>query len=216
MAGLGAKTFAAGDVLTATDVNGYLMQQAVAVFATTGARTTAIPSPSAGMTSYITGTNTLEAYNGSAWVAVNSLGAWTAYTPAISGGASPAWTIGNGTIAGSYAQIGKTVHFKGSLAIGSTTTVGNASLTITLPVTSAAADANSVFAMTGTGRANLTGLATTGNLVMSQVGTTTFAPQLIMTAGTLSLPTSRSGISTTNYTRTATDLIIFTGTYESA
>lgn len=67
MAGLGRKTFSPGDVLTSSDVQGYLMDQAVMVFAGTAARTSAIPSPSAGMVAYSTATQ-LQVYNGTAWV----------------------------------------------------------------------------------------------------------------------------------------------------
>ena len=74
MAGLGKKTFTAGAVLTASDVNGYLMEQAVMVFSGTAARSSAIPAPSTGMMSYRTDTKALEGYNGSAWVAVGGAG----------------------------------------------------------------------------------------------------------------------------------------------
>lgn len=72
MAGAGKKTFTAGETLTASDVNTYLMEQSVMYFAGTAARSSAIPTPSTGMTSYIgvTGTATipqLETYTGSAW-----------------------------------------------------------------------------------------------------------------------------------------------------
>ena len=67
MAGLGRKTFNSGDVLTSADVQGYLMDQAVMVFAGTAARGSAIPTPSAGMVAYSTATG-LQVYNGSAWV----------------------------------------------------------------------------------------------------------------------------------------------------
>jgi len=46
-AGLGFKTFNTGDVLTASEVNGYLMQ-GILVFADTAARDAAITSPQAG------------------------------------------------------------------------------------------------------------------------------------------------------------------------
>lgn len=69
MAGLGRKVWSAGDTLTAADVNGYLMDQMVMVFAGTAARASAIPTPSAGMVAYSTATG-LEVYNGSAWVSV--------------------------------------------------------------------------------------------------------------------------------------------------
>jgi len=67
MAGLGRKTFSPGDVLTSSDVQNYLMDQSVMVFAGTAARTSAIPSPSAGMVAYSTATQ-LQVYNGTAWV----------------------------------------------------------------------------------------------------------------------------------------------------
>lgn len=72
MAGAGKKTFTAGEILTASDTNTYLMEQTVMYFAGTAARASAIPTPSTGMTSYIgvTGTATipqLETYTGSAW-----------------------------------------------------------------------------------------------------------------------------------------------------
>lgn len=69
MAGLGRKVFAPGDVFTSTDINGYLMEQMIMVFAGTAARSSAIPSPSAGMVSYSTATGAVV-YNGTAWVSV--------------------------------------------------------------------------------------------------------------------------------------------------
>lgn len=74
MAGLGFKTFAAGEVLTAANVNGYLMQQTIMVFADSTARDAAITSPSEGMFVYLTGTNALQFYDGSAWTAFTSGG----------------------------------------------------------------------------------------------------------------------------------------------
>ena len=72
MAGAGKKTFTAGETLTASDVNTYLMEQSVMYFAGTAARSSAIPTPSTGMTSYIGVTGTasipqIETYTGSAW-----------------------------------------------------------------------------------------------------------------------------------------------------
>lgn len=77
MAGLGFKTFAAGEVLTAANVNGYLMQQTIMVFADATARDAAITSPSEGMFVYLTGTNALQFYNGSSFEAFTSGGGGT-------------------------------------------------------------------------------------------------------------------------------------------
>jgi hypothetical protein len=71
MAGAGFRTFVDGDVLTAAQVNTYLMEQAVMVFATATARTTALPTPSEGMVSYLADTNVLEVYTGAAWVSLD-------------------------------------------------------------------------------------------------------------------------------------------------
>lgn len=73
MAGLGKKTFTAGEVLTAADVNGYLMEQSVMVFGGTAARSSAIPTPSEGMVTYRTDTNQIESYDGSAWRGMSGL-----------------------------------------------------------------------------------------------------------------------------------------------
>lgn len=82
MAGAGYKLFATGDVLTAAQVNTYLMQQTVMVFASSAARTTALSGVIAeGMVSYLQDTNSLEVYDGSAWIgATGDITALTAGT----------------------------------------------------------------------------------------------------------------------------------------
>jgi len=70
MAGAGFKTFNSGDVLGATDVNTYLMQQTVMVFASSTTRNAAIASPAAGMLTYLSNAKTFELYDGSGWTAV--------------------------------------------------------------------------------------------------------------------------------------------------
>ena len=67
-AGLGFKTFTTGEVLTAADTNGYLMQ-GVLVFDTAAARDAAITSPQEGQFAYLKDTNSTTYYTGSAWAA---------------------------------------------------------------------------------------------------------------------------------------------------
>ena len=70
MAGAGYKLFNTGDVLTAAQVNTYLMEQTTMVFADAAARTAALSGVvSEGMISYLKSTKQVEVYNGSAWVA---------------------------------------------------------------------------------------------------------------------------------------------------
>ena len=75
MAGAGYKLFNTGEVLTAAQVNTYLNEQTVMVFASSAARTSALSGVLAdGMVSYLQDTNAVEVYNGSAWVGVGNVG----------------------------------------------------------------------------------------------------------------------------------------------
>jgi hypothetical protein len=64
------KSFSAGEVLTASDVMTYVMNQQVMVFAGTAARASALPSPSEGMFTYLSDTDAIEFYDGSDWTAL--------------------------------------------------------------------------------------------------------------------------------------------------
>jgi hypothetical protein len=72
-AGLGFKTFTTGEVLSAGDVNGYLMQ-GVLVFASAAARDAAITSPQEGQFAYLKDTNVTTYYTGSAWTNLDTTG----------------------------------------------------------------------------------------------------------------------------------------------
>ena len=81
------KVWTAGDVLAAADVNTYLGDQVISVFADAAARDTAIPTPIQGMVCYLQDTSTLLVY-GVAWENVSSPGDITAVTAgtALTGG----------------------------------------------------------------------------------------------------------------------------------
>lgn len=104
------KVWAVNEVLASADVNSYLMDQSVMVFAGTAARSSAIATATEGMITYLTdgtGSQAVEYYNGSAWTTlvpaatagtVNSITA--AYTATASdandtilAGGSTAYTI---------------------------------------------------------------------------------------------------------------------------
>lgn len=111
--GSGFKSFTAGAVLTASDMNNYLMEQSVMYFATTTARDTAITAPEDGMVVYI-GSNDanegLYTYQGAAWrkgpgwnapwgfVQNDFLAATTVYTTGLNWGAVFTWN-GTGLVA---------------------------------------------------------------------------------------------------------------------
>jgi len=72
MAASGYKLFVTGDVLTAAQVNDYLMLQTVMVFANSAARTTALSGVLAeGLVSYLKDTDVVEVYTGAAWVSLD-------------------------------------------------------------------------------------------------------------------------------------------------
>ena len=120
-AGLGFKTFVTGEVLTAGDTNGYLMQ-GINVFASAAARDAAITAPAEGQFAFTKDTNGLWYYDGAAWVASGATGdieGVTATSPLTGGGTSGTVTVGiqNGTTA----QLGA-VQLTDSIASTSTTT----------------------------------------------------------------------------------------------
>ena len=99
-AGLGFKTFTTGEVLTAGDVNGYLMQ-GVLVFASAAARNAAITSPQEGQFAFTKDTNGLWYYDGAAWVASGATGDIEGVTAGV--GISGGGTSGTVTITNSMA-----------------------------------------------------------------------------------------------------------------
>jgi len=114
MAGAGYKLFQTGDVLTAAQVNTYLNEQTVMVFASAAARTSALTSVLAeGMVSYLQDTNAVEVYDGSAWVSIGSSGDITGVTAGtgISGGG----TSGTVTITNDMAT---TITAAGDIVVG--------------------------------------------------------------------------------------------------
>ena len=103
-AGLGFKTFNTGDVLSAADTNGYLMQ-GVWVFANAAARTAAVASPQEGNMSFLKDTNSTEYYSGSAWVAIASAPAGGGLTLIQEQVASANAAIDFTSISGSYKSL---------------------------------------------------------------------------------------------------------------
>lgn len=111
-AGLGFKTFTTGEVLTAADTNGYLMQ-GINVFASTAARNAAITSPQEGQFAFTKDTNSLWYYDGAAWVASGATGDIEGVTAGV--GISGGGTSGTVTVTNSMATA---IDAKGDLIGG--------------------------------------------------------------------------------------------------
>jgi hypothetical protein len=133
-AGQGFKTFATGDVLTAADTNGYLMQ-GVLVFASAAARDLAITSPQEGQFAYLKDTNVTMYYTGSAWANLDTTGMTnpmtnTGDTIYSSSGSTPA-RLGIGTT-------GQVLTVAGGVPSWATASSGSLTLLSTTAITAVA------------------------------------------------------------------------------
>jgi hypothetical protein len=146
-------------------------------------------------------------YDGTNWNEVSrtqvvaTIGTPQSYSPAWTGsGGNPA--IGNGTLTGSYIQIGKLVFFTVLLTMGSTTTFGSGTYSFTLPGTSAASNG-----VVGTGK--LANVGTNSRIAQAFLQTaTTFGLQVDQDTGVGITPTSP-------FTFANGDFIYVEGTYIS-
>lgn len=128
------KTFAAGDVLTATELNTYLMDQSVMVFTNATARDAALTSPTEGMYAYLTASDHLTIYNGTDWVISDT--SWNSYTPTLQN-----FTQGTGaTTQAYYARINKTVVVQVYITMGTTAPTVTGQVGISLPVDQASSN----------------------------------------------------------------------------
>ena len=111
-AGLGFKDFTTGEVLTAADVDGYLMQ-GIWVFASNAARDAAVTAPAEGNFAFTKDTNSLWYYDGAAWVASGATGDIEGVTAGV--GISGGGTSGTVTVTNSMATA---IDAKGDLIGG--------------------------------------------------------------------------------------------------
>lgn len=169
MAGAGYKLFNTGDVLTAAQVNTYLQEQVVMVFADATARTTALSGVLAeGMVSYLKDTNATEVYDGSAWVGIGNSGDITGVTAGtgISGGGTSGTVTITNSMATEITAAGDIIVGTGSgtfdnLPIGTTGQVLTADTTVSpYKVKWASASSSPSYSLINTGGTALTGAAT--------------------------------------------------------
>lgn len=131
-------------------------------------------------------------------------GAWNSYTPTLGG-----ITLGNGTLVGKWFRAGRFIKFKVKLTFGSTTSVSGA-MTIGLPVAYAdGTDAEVFAALLYDASANQRYPAKS-----QAITTSTVSINAINAAGTYLVEAATS--STVPFTWTTSDILIVSGTYESA
>lgn len=127
------KTFTAGTLATASDVQTYLMNQTVMVFADAAARNAALTAPSEGMITYQNASDHFTIYNGSAWIPFDT--SWQTYTPTLAG-----VTLGSGyTLSAAYVSIGKTVIVQFYFSLGATSAI-TGDVSFSLPINHASSN----------------------------------------------------------------------------
>lgn len=157
-----------------------------------------------GLTASVGGKITAGTYwNGQVDALIDGFQAGTSYTPTLGG---TSWSLGNGTVSGTYTQIGKQVFFNSTVTFGSTSGYGSGSLTISLPATPVATHI-------GHCRAFDTSAGTSygGELIISTAGTATPLVTPAAAGGS-----SRGLISTVPFTWATGDSVTITGYFEAA
>jgi hypothetical protein len=176
-AGLGFKTFTTGEVLTAADVNGYLMQ-GILVFATEAARNSAITSPQEGQFAFTKDNNSLWYYTGSAWVASGATGDIEGITTGTDSGLSGGVTSGTAVLRLKLefdAETGTTYTLLAA-NLNQLVTLNNASA-ITLTVPPSVFSAGDVINIAQIGAGQVT-LSQGAGVTINSTGATATAPKL--------------------------------------
>jgi len=138
-----------------------------------------------------------------AWAAYPSTPTWTSTTNPV---------INNGTIVGQYVQLGKTVHFRVKITMGSTTTYGSGGYSIGLPVAhnhGAESAIGRVHMLDSSGPSRYAAYAYT----VSANSDTVF---LSYTNAAAAQNTSSGITATAPFTWASGDILTVTGTYEAA
>jgi hypothetical protein len=176
-AGLGFKTFTTGEVLTAADTNGYLMQ-GILVFASEAARDAAITSPQEGQFAFTKDNNTTWFYDGATWVVSGATGDIEGITTGTDSGLSGGVTSGTAVLRLKLefdAETGTTYTLVAG-NLNQLVTLNNASpITLTVPPSVFSAGHVINIAQIGAGQVTL---AQGAGVTITSTGATSTAPAL--------------------------------------
>lgn len=202
MAGAGFKTFVNGAQLPASDLNTYLMEQTLMVFASATARDAALTAPAEGQHAYLSDVNQITVYDGTSWRPI-STSSWTSYSPTLGN-----ITLGSGgTSVFSYSVSGTTVSVRGIITLGTGGAL-TGSPTVSLPLTAVAGQN-----ILGVSRYNdATGGEYPGIVIYAS--TTTLAMRAFNAASTYAANAIMSA--TVPFTWTVNDYLAINITYEAA
>lgn len=130
----GYRTWTPGEVITASNVQDYLMDQTVMVFSSSAVRATAVPVPTEGMLTWLEDGNKYQYHTGAAW---------TDLIVPITGGTAGQAYVSNGTATASFQDVK-------SEYVSTTLTEKTAAYT------AVASDSNTVLNVTGTANVTIT------------------------------------------------------------
>lgn len=177
MPGLGRKVFTAGEVLSAANVQGYLQDQVVQVYAGTAARDSNLgTSVSEGMVSYLSDTNTIQVATGTA--------TWeTVFPPTIASLSGTAIQFGSTSVTTAYTAVS-------GLDNATIIVTGTAAVTVTVPDILAVGDSLNIIRDTsgtvtiaaGTGVTDWAGAGVSGTATTFKINERYNGAQVIKTA----------------------------------
>ncbi|OKI19305.1 hypothetical protein [Streptomyces sp. CB03911] len=178
------------------------------IYASATARNAAIPTPVAGMETWLIAEARKEVYSGSAWQVYSPSGTWADFVPVwtANGGTNP--TLNSGTLKSRWTKVGRTVTWVGHLTCAADTNGGTGIWNMTIPVPAAT-----------------TGMVTQGRASYLQQGVTEHMGMAVLPSGgsaiafvTTQLSSAYSvNVSNTLPTNTAVNnQLKWTLTYESA
>lgn len=169
------KVFVNGNVLTDTDLNTYLMNQAVMTFASSAARSSAIGTAVEGMVTYLEDSNTISVWDGATWQQV--------YPASISSLSGTAVVFGSTAVSAAYTAVS-------GLDNATIIVTGTAAVTVTVPDILATGDSLNIIRDTsgtvtiaaGTGVTSWAGAGTSGTAVTFKIDQQFNGAQIIKTA----------------------------------